>query len=144
MNHSNKDRVGNTHLTTEALKTLKKYSCIEIKTVDSEEEKQILIEALILIVGLSEAENLGICASNSEEGFKSLISYLKAFGYTNNIDLNTIEKQDNPIFIKFNTRNMSVYIDSYQGDYRGVLVSCESEDDKIMGTYGHFPLDLFL
>ena len=38
---------------------------------------------------------------------------------------------------------MSYYLDDYIGKYRGVLVSCQSEDDKIVGTYGHFPLDLF-
>ncbi len=39
---------------------------------------------------------------------------------------------------------MSYYLDQYTGEYRGVLVSCQSEDDLIAGTYGHFPLDLFL
>ncbi|NES92001.1 DUF1824 family protein, partial [Okeania sp. SIO2B9] len=38
----------------------------------------------------------------------------------------------------------SYHLESYIGEYRGVLVSCQSaEDTGINGTYGHLPLDLF-
>ena len=38
---------------------------------------------------------------------------------------------------------MSYYSSEYTGEYRGVLVSYQSEDNLIAGTYGHFPLNLF-
>lgn len=128
----------------EALEIIKKYSCLEVKNVETEDEKTLLRKAIILVVGLSESENLGICADNSGDGFKSLVSYLNALGYKPNLDLTTVEKQDDPVYIKFNTRNMSHYLDSYTGVYRGVLISCFAEDEEIVGTYGYFPLDLFL
>jgi hypothetical protein len=127
-----------------ALKILRSYSCIESKKVDSEEEKQTLIGAIKLVTSLSEYENIGICADNVEQGFASLAKYLNALGYSNNIDLNTINKLENSIYIKYNTQTMSYYLDQYLGNYRGVLISCFAEDnDNITGTYGHFPLDLF-
>lgn len=128
----------------EALEILKKYSCLETKIIESEDEKNLLRQAIIFVSSFSESENLGVCASNSEEGFQSLINYLKALGYKPNLDLTTIEKQDNPIYLKFNTRTMSHYVDSYNGQYRGVLIACIGDEDEISGTYGHFPLDLFL
>ncbi|MDJ0594500.1 MAG: DUF1824 family protein [Pleurocapsa sp. MO_226.B13] len=48
-----------------------------------------------------------------------------------------------PVYLKFSTQKMSYYSSEYTGEYRGVLVSIQSEDDLIAGTYGHFPLDLF-
>jgi len=47
------------------------------------------------------------------------------------------------VYIKYNTQRQASYLDSYTGTYRGVLVSCQSENDQLVGTYGHFPLDLF-
>jgi len=71
-----------TNLTLEeALQILKEYSCMQIKIVESATEKEQLQEALLLVTGLSEYENLGICADNAKEGFVALSSYLKAFGY---------------------------------------------------------------
>jgi hypothetical protein len=127
----------------QALKILKKYSCSENKTVNSELEKEQLRQALVLIISLSEWENLGICASNEKEGFAALQSYLQAFGYDNNFKMNKQENIQEPIYIKFNTQKMSYYLVPYTGKYRGVLVSCQVEDDELVGTYGHFPLDLF-
>jgi hypothetical protein len=47
---------------------------------------------------------------------------------------------------KINTTKIqkdSFYIDAYTGSYRGVLVACQSDNEELQGTYGHFPLDLF-
>ncbi|MBE9171510.1 DUF1824 family protein [Pleurocapsales cyanobacterium LEGE 06147] len=126
-----------------ALKILKKYSCSENKTVNSELEKDQLRQALLLIVGLSEWENIGICASNEREGFTALKSYLQAFGYDANFKIEEKVNDREPIYIKFNTQTRSHYLVSYTGKYRGVLISCQVEDDELVGTYGHFPLDLF-
>ena len=127
-----------------AIEILKQYSCIQLKTVDSEEEKQQLRQALIRVVMASEYENLGICADNSQQAFVTLTSYLKALGYKSNFDLGTANRGDTPIYLKFNTQKMSYYTDKYVGDYRGVLISFYAHEEEVVGTYGHFPLDLFV
>ena len=132
----------------EALKILGEYSCIQIKTVDSEGDKKQLQQALLLITSLSEYENLGVCADNAIQGFGALQSYLKALGYEGegccDSDLIPKSEENKPVYIKFSTQRMSYFLDSYTGEYRGVLVSCQSEEnDAIVGTYGHLPLDLF-
>jgi hypothetical protein len=114
----------------EALKLLKEYGCIKLKIAQSSEEEEALRQAILLVNQGSESINLGICADNNEEGFKALKSYLQALGY--------------PLpNIKYNTQRQASYLDSYTGTYRGVLISCQSENDQLVGTYGHFPLDLF-
>lgn len=127
----------------EALSILREYSCIQIKPVNSEAEKQKLRQALLLINGLSDYENLGICADNSHQGYGVLTSYLQGLGYEIKLDSNSFSTSDSPVYIKYNSQKMSHFLDSYTGTYRGVIVSCQSEDDNIVGTYGHFPLDLF-
>ncbi len=128
----------------EALNILKSYSCIEIKTVESQVEREQLQQALRLVTRLSESENFGVCADNAKQGFAALDSYLKALGYEYQTNPESIPNQNEPVYIKFNTQKMSHYLDAYPGTYRGVLVSCQSDKDKLSGTYGHFPLDLFL
>ena len=128
----------------EALKILNLYSCAQVRNTEPSVEKEQLRQALLLVTNRSESENLGICADNAQQGFTALTSYLQALGYKNNLDRDALENNREPVYIKFNTAKMSYYIDEYIGKYRGVLVSCQSEDDKIVGTYGHFPLDLFI
>jgi hypothetical protein len=127
----------------EALKILKEYSCVQIKTVESEVDKEQLRQALLLVTSFSEYENLGICADNVQQGFAALSGYLKALGYETSLDLASIPESQDGVYIKFNTQKMSYYLDSYTGHYRGVLISCQSENDNLVGTYGHFPLNLF-
>lgn len=134
-----------TNLTVEqAEKILKEYSCIDIKPVESDSEKALLRQALKLIADLADYLNFGICAETTEQGFVALQKYLNGLGY--NVSLDT---QKNPgisgsVYIKFNTNKQSFYLDSYTGNYRGVLVSCQSSvREDISGTYGHLPLDLF-
>jgi len=98
----------------EALKLLKEYGCIKLKIAQSSEEEEALRQAILLVNQGSESINLGICADNNEA-----------------------------VYIKYNTQRQASYLDSYTGTYRGVLVSCQSENDQLVGTYGHFPLDLF-
>jgi hypothetical protein len=126
-----------------AISILKEYSCIQLKTVNSESEKTRLIEALSTVIEASDSENIGICADSSQQGFAVLSSYLKALGYDDHFQFND-PQINQPIYLKFNSQKMSNFLDNYQGDYRGVLISCQSEDDNITGTYGYFPLDLFL
>ena len=136
----------NPQITAEqAQKILQEYSCIDVKPIESESEKALVREALLLIVNLSDYQNFGICADTATEGFSALESYLKGLGYKIPVDTANIPSVKDGIYIKFNTKKESYYLDSYTGEYRGVLVSCQSsENESISGTYGHFPLDLFL
>lgn len=128
----------------EAQAILKEYSYTQIKPVESEAEKQRLRQAILLVCSLSEYENLGICADNTEAGLAALSSYLKALGNTTKFSIENFPQSSTPVYIKFNTQKQSHYLDSYLGSYRGVLISCQSEDERLTGTYGHFPLDLWL
>lgn len=127
----------------EALKLLNLYSCAQVKNTEPKVEGEQLRQAILLITSLSESENLGVCADNSQLGFAAIKSYLQALGYQNALLDDVLPNNQEPVYIKFNTSKMSYYLDEYTGKYRGVLISCQSEDDRIVGTYGHFPLDLF-
>ncbi len=127
----------------QALKILKSYSCLEVKLPQSDAEKSELQTAIKQILALSESENLGICADSLEIAIQALANYLKFLDYDFNLEINPVPAQDKAVYLKFNTQKMSHYLDSYEGDYRGVLIACQSEDDTIAGTYGYFPLDLF-
>lgn len=84
---------------------------------------------------------LGICADSIEQGRAALVSYAAALGYQPSLELEPIE---GPIYIKFNSRAMSCYASPYEGEHRGVLVSCQSADeDGVNEMYGHLPIDLF-
>jgi hypothetical protein len=129
--------------TTQALAVLKQYSCIELKIINSEEEKQILQSALKLIVSLSDDQNFGICASTTIEALETLKSYLQALGYNKDIDIN-FPLENKPVYLKFSKERMSCHLSDYQGDYRGVIITIFADfDEEIIGTYGHLPLDLF-
>ena len=127
----------------EAQKILKDVS-VDTKSVDSESEKALIRQALLLLTSKSDYQNLGICAETAAFGFLALETYLKALGYQATLDRADTTSFVGPVYIKFNTQKNSYYLDSYTGKYRGVLVSCQSsEDELINGTYGHLPLDLF-
>jgi hypothetical protein len=130
---------------TQARKLLDQYSCTEQKFVNSQQEKEQLQTALQEITKESEWENLGICAENTEDAITALKSYLTALGYDiNRVNFEEASQLNTPVYIKFSTKQMGFYQDNYTGDYRGVLVSCQAEDDLIAGVYGHLPLDLFV
>lgn len=135
-----------THLSIkEAQKVLEAFSCTESQAINSELEKVLIREALLLLTNSSDSQNLGICADNAAQGFVALKTYLKALGYETPLEQANFTSFIGPVYIKFNTQRMSHYLDSYTGNYRGVLVSCQSlEDESVNGTYGHLPLDLFI
>jgi hypothetical protein len=128
---------------TAALKLLRSFSCNDSSVPLSTTEKDNLRQALLLIVSLSDWQNIGVCADNSQQGLATLAVYLGKLGYPINFALESTPSIVESVYIKFNSQKMSYYIDTYIGEYRGVLVSCQGEDDRIIGTYGHFPLDLF-
>ena len=131
-----------------ALKIVKSYDCAQITDTKPLIEPEQLRNSLLLIKSLSSSQNLGICADNFQQGFSALVSYLEAFGYQHthqsNLEQDSIYQSTEPVYLKYSSQKMSYYSDKYTGEYRGVLVSCQSEDDLITGTYGHFPLELFM
>ncbi|MEA5470969.1 DUF1824 family protein [Spirulina sp. 06S082] len=128
---------------THARKILDSFSGVTPKVPASETEAEELRQAIRLMTTRSESENLGVCADNSSQGYRVLAHYLEALGYAVPFAIAEIESVDTPVYIKFNTAKMSHYLDAYEGNYRGVLIACQSEEEEINGTYGHFPLNLF-
>lgn len=135
-----------TNLTVEeAQKILESFSCLETKQINSESEKALLRQALLLITSKADYQNLGICADSASSGFLALETYLKALGYEINIEQADTNLLAGAVYIKYNTQKQSYYLETYTGEYRGVLVSCQSlENESINQTYGHLPLDLFI
>ena len=128
----------------EAVKFLKRYGCNPNPQGNSSEDYPLLRQALLLVIKESEWENLGVCADNPQQGLAAVKSYLAAIGYQDSFSSNIPEHLTaESIYIKFNTQKMSFYIDAYSGEYRGVLVAIQGEDNRVAGTYGYFPLDLF-
>ena len=98
-------------------------------------------ESLLLVVQQSDYQILGICAETAEQGIQALHQYCHALGYEIPENLNSIP---GVVYIKYNPKTGLCYMDSYAGDHRGVLVSCQSAyDTGINDMYGHLPLDLF-
>jgi len=125
------------------LKLLRSYSCVTPKTV-TPEEKLPLQEAIVEVVKRSEGLgiNFGICADTTAQALQALCNYLKGLGYT--IELGNIPEDSLPgvTYLKYNLQRQAFYVDEYTGTYRGVLISCQGDED-LSGTYGYFPLDLF-
>jgi hypothetical protein len=129
----------------EAQQILKDFTCLDMQSLASPQEKQALRQAILLVASLSDYQMLGVCAASTDEGFSALEAYLKALGYQAVLDPNAFSAFAGSVYIKFNTLKGSYYVDGYPGTYRGVLVSCQSSSEGgVSGTYGHLPLDLFL
>jgi len=125
----------------EAQELLKPFNCIENKSIDSEAEKALIRQAILLLTQHSDYQILGICADTVAQGLSALKTYSEALGYQPNLDLTPI---DGSVYIKYNPNSGLCYLDSYTGTHRGVLVSCQSAyEDGINDMYGHLPLDLF-
>jgi hypothetical protein len=125
----------------EAQQLLEPFNCIENKSINSEAEKALIRQALLLLNEHSDYQILGICADTSAQGLSALKSYGHALGYQPPLNLDPI---DGSVYIKFNPKTGLCYLDSYTGTHRGVLVSYQSAyEDGINEMYGHLPLDLF-
>ena len=128
----------------ESVKFLKRYGCNPNPQGNTSEDYPLLRQALLLVVKESEWENLGVCSDNPQQGLAAVRSYLSTFGYQDSFAVDIPDHlAGEPVYIKFNTQKMSFYIDAYSGEYRGVLVAIQSEDERVVGTYGYFPLDLW-
>lgn len=111
------------------------------KNLSAELSRESVYEALTLVLNGSEYQLIGICAENYAEGTLALQQYLAAFGYEVEP---TIADPGQPIYIKYNSKTEGCYSKPYDGDHRGVIISCQSSyDDEVNETFGHLPLDLF-
>lgn len=122
---------------------LDSYSCIELKVPQTPAEVTALRSAIIRIAAAAESENLGICADTVVQAYQALGQYLTALDYPLPAAEEFTVPTDQPMYVKFNTSTLKHYAKPYEGDYRGVLIACQSEDDVVNGTFGYFPLDLF-
>ena len=124
------------------LHLLRAFSGITPKTIASDAEKQSLRQAIVHIVTVSDAQNFGICADTVAEALQALNRYLSHLGYNTVSEISSEYAPDTAIYLKYSSQKASYYIDRYEGDYRGVLLSCQGSDE-VTGTYGYFPLNLF-
>ncbi|NJR67046.1 MAG: DUF1824 family protein [Leptolyngbyaceae cyanobacterium CRU_2_3] len=122
----------------EAHEILKQFDCTRKGTAI---EADRLRQALLLVASQSDYQILGICSETFTQGCQALQEYAQALGHTISLDLKPI---DSVTYIKFNPKLGSCYVDTYNGEYRGVLVSCQSTSESgINEMYGHLPLNLF-
>lgn len=134
--------------TRENIQTIRKqlapYSSLQVPPTLSETEQQSLRDAILWFSELAEYETLGICAATLAEGVAATESYVAQLSREIKLDL---PDREGAVYIKFNTLKGAWYLDDYPGASRGVLISyhtSESELDAMTGTYGPFPLDLFV
>ncbi len=121
---------------------LKKFDCLPTDTPDRPANAEVRV-ALKIVAQASEFQIFGVCAGSLIEGMTALKDYTQALGYEIPQDL-TFDAVEGAAYIKFNPKSGLVYTDSYSGDHRGVLVSCQSAyDNGLNEMYGHLPLDLF-
>jgi hypothetical protein len=111
----------------------------------SVEQRESIRQSLQVLTKAADYHTIGVCADNQTTGLTALHSYSKYFGYDITADLViALPTINGSVYLKFNPRSNRLYIDTYQGDYRGGLVSFQSDlADGYNGTHGHFPLDLF-
>jgi hypothetical protein len=99
-------------------------------------------QALFQVVEHSDYQIFGICADSAPQAARALKSYLMVLGYSNLPDL--LPLPDSPTYLKFNPKSGRLHADTYVGEHRGVLVSCQSAyDGDVNETFGHLPLGLF-
>jgi Domain of unknown function (DUF1824) len=130
---------GSTQITlAEAQTILKQFDCGSPEANASQAD--LIRNAVLLVAQHSDYQILGICADNVSQGRLALDSYAQALGYKPQ----GFTPVEGPVYIKFNPRSGLCYADSYNGDYRGVLVSCQSAyESGVNAIYGHLPLTLF-
>jgi hypothetical protein len=136
-----KDEIDHTDSLEKARHLLKQFDCLPPTVSLAPVDRELLRQALLQVASLSEYQLLGICAATLAEGHQALMTYAAALGYCPNPDFGAI---DGPVYIKFNPKTGGCYVAPYVGNYRGVLVSCQSAyETGLNEMYGHLPLDLF-
>jgi Domain of unknown function (DUF1824) len=128
---------------SEADQALRKLQ--DLGATASVEQRESIRQCLQVLTKAADYHTIGMCADDRSVGLTALQNYAKYFGYDITDDLVAVLPIINgAVYLKFNPRSNRLYIDTYQGDYRGGLVSFQSDlADGYNGTHGHFPLDLF-
>jgi hypothetical protein len=133
--------------TLDAARTcLAEYTCLDSRSLTTSTDQLALQQALLLVGAASDRQLFGICADSLVQGMEALRSYLRALEYEPEkyADTYMLEPIDGPVFIKCNPERGKCYRESYTGQHRGVLVSCQSDlEDGLNETYGHLPLNLW-
>ncbi|MEB3269350.1 MAG: DUF1824 family protein [Leptolyngbya sp.] len=135
-------------------KALAPFSCDQVPRSLTDAERAAVRASLLLFNECSDYQTLGICADDLPSAVQALKSYATALGCPE-LKLNggdgssglLSDHRSGPVYLKFNTLKGAWYLDDYSGPSRGVLVSyhaSEPEADPVNGTYGPFPLNLFL
>jgi Domain of unknown function (DUF1824) len=125
-----------------AQQLLRQYMCINLGASAEGLDRATVRAALQTVAAASEYQILGICADDAAQGINALQAYLAALNYADQPVVS--EEIAGPIYIKYNPKLGRCYADSYIGEHRGVLVSCQSAyEDEVNETFGHLPLDLF-
>jgi Domain of unknown function (DUF1824) len=120
---------------------LKQFSTLKPGSLDAPLDRNSIQQALLLAASQSDYQMLGVCADTLEQGIQALEDYAKALSYSPNLNLEPVEGS---VYIKFNPNSAQCYASPYDGEHRGVLVSCQSaEATDLNEMYGHLPLDLF-
>ncbi|BAD80418.1 hypothetical protein syc2228_d [Synechococcus elongatus PCC 6301] len=128
---------------TLAEQRLQQYRCQTEDLQLSPEAVQQLRSDLHTLVTAADFLTLGICAETSAIAQAALAEYWAALQQPalEPTDLPAIAE---PCFLKANGRSGRLLLDTYEGAYRGVLITVHSDlAAGPSGTYGHFPLDLF-
>jgi hypothetical protein len=109
------------------------------------EQRDRIQSALATLRPSSDYQIFGVCAADRAEGIRALESYAEYFGYFLIPGTTaSLPQSEGSVYLKFNPRNQSCYIESYTGSSRGILVSFQSDfADGYNATHGHFPLNLF-
>jgi hypothetical protein len=97
---------------------------------------------LALLNHLSDYQTLGICADDLEQARGAMAQYLALLGVDTKLAL---PDQAGAVYLKFNTLKGTWYLDGYNGQSRGVLITFHGSDPEAMpvtGTYGPFPFQL--
>lgn len=126
---------------TAACQYLRQIDCLTSLEAVPIEERVPIRAAVRQVAAASDYQMLGICADSWASGKQALASYAAVLGYTPHLDSLPIE---GPVYIKFNPKTGLCYASAYSGPYRGVLISCQSEEETdVNEMFGHLPLDLF-
>jgi Domain of unknown function (DUF1824) len=125
----------------EAVQLLRRFTCIDRLTPDQIPANDQVRSALDQVREHSDYQILGICADSLAQGEQAMAAYIQAFGYK---FVPPVPPVEGPIYIKYNPKLRSCHSDTYIGDHRGVLVSCQSSyDGDVNELFGHLPLDLY-
>jgi hypothetical protein len=126
----------------QAHQLLRQFDCNRAATIDTSFEQ--LRQAVLTVAHHSDYQILGICADDLTSGLAALQEYATALEYPVPAPNVPAEGLVGSIYLKFNPKTAQVYADGYTGQYRGVLVSCQSAySDGLNEMYGHLPLELF-